>query len=113
MAIRQTRNISLPPQQDAFVERLVSLGRYRTASEVVRDGLRLLEQAEHRRLLEKWMLEGLSDEEKDRIAPELLERARVHLRQLVDDAFREVADDRTSDGPATMERLRRRIEGRT
>lgn len=113
MAIRQTRNISLPPQQDAFVERLVSLGRYRTASEVVRHGLRLLEQAEHRRLLEKWMLEGLSDEEKNRIPPEVLERARAHLRQLVADALREVADDRTSDGPATMERLRRRIEERT
>lgn len=112
MAIRQTRNISLPPQQDAFVERLVALGRYRTASEVVRHGLRLLEQVEHRRLLEKWMLEGLGDEEKDRIPPELLERARAHLRQLVADAHREVADGQVSDGPAAMERLRRRIEER-
>jgi len=113
MAIRQTRSISLPPQQDAFVERLVTLGRYRTASEVMRHGLRLLEQLEHRRLLEKWMLEGLSEEEKDRIPPELLDRGRTHFRQLADDALREVADDRTSDGSAAMERLRRRIEGRT
>ena len=44
MAIRQTRNISLQPHQDTFIERLVSGGRYRTASEVVRQGLRLLDE---------------------------------------------------------------------
>ena len=110
MAIRQTRNISLPPQQDAFIERLVSLGHYRTASEVVRHGLRLLEEAEHRRLLEKWVYEGMSEDERDRIPPGLLERVRTHFRQLVDAALREVAEDRVGDGPAAMERLRERIE---
>ena len=113
MAIRQTRNISLPPHQDAFVKRLVSLGRYRTASEVVRHGLRLLEETEQRRLLEKWLLEGLDEEEKGRIPPELLDRARAHFRQLAEDALGEVADDRGLDGPAAMERLRGRIEGQT
>lgn len=113
MAIRQTRNISLPPRQDAFVERLVSLGHYRTASEVVRHGLRLLEEAEHRRLLEKWLLEGLSEEEKEKIPPELLDRTRAHFRQLAEQALCETADDRVSDGPTVMARLRGRIEGRT
>ena len=84
MAIRQTRNISLPPQQDAFIERLVSLGHYRTASEVVRHGLRLLEEAEHRRLLEKWVYEGLSEDERDRVPRALQEKVGAHFRQLVD-----------------------------
>lgn len=112
MAARQTRNISLPPQQDAFIERLVSRGHYRTASEVVRHGLRLLEQAQHRRLLEKWLYEGLSEEEKDRVPPALLERVRAHFHQLAETALREVEDDRVTDGPAAMQRLRERIEDR-
>ena len=110
MAIRQTRNVSLPPQQDAFIERLVSRGHYRTASEVVRHGLRLLEEKEQRRLLEKWLYEGLTEEEKDRIPPALLDRVRAHFRQLADTALREVEDDRVTDGPTAMQRLRERIE---
>ncbi len=39
-----TRNVSLTQHFDRFVERNVSSGRYLNASEVVRDGLRLLEQ---------------------------------------------------------------------
>ncbi len=112
MAIRQTRNISLPPQQDAFIERLVSLGHYRTASEVVRHGLRLLEEAEHRRLLEKWVYEGLSEDERDRVPSALQERVGAHFRQLVDAALCDVAEGRVSDGPAAMQRLRERIEDR-
>jgi antitoxin ParD1/3/4 len=38
-----TRNIVLTTQQEAFVARLVKKGRYQNASEVLRDGLRLLE----------------------------------------------------------------------
>lgn len=41
--ILPTRNIVLTPQQEAFVARLVKKGRYQNASEVLRDGLRLLE----------------------------------------------------------------------
>ncbi|WP_419949125.1 type II toxin-antitoxin system ParD family antitoxin [Candidatus Palauibacter sp.] len=113
MATRQTRNVSLPPQQEAFIERLVSRGDYRTASEVVRHGLRLLEEAEHRRLLEKLIYEGLSEAEKNRVPPALLERVRAHFHQLADTALRDVADDRVSDGPAAMQRLRERLEDRS
>ncbi|HJS40144.1 MAG TPA: type II toxin-antitoxin system ParD family antitoxin [Sphingomicrobium sp.] len=39
-----TRNINLTERLDDFVEVNVSSGRYQNASEVVREGLRLLEQ---------------------------------------------------------------------
>ncbi len=112
MATEQTRNISLSPQQDAFIERLLAGGRYRTASEVARHGLRLLEEAEQRRLLEKWVYEGLSDDEQDRIPPALLESVKADFRQLLDDALREVAEGRVSDGPEAMQRLVERIADR-
>jgi antitoxin ParD1/3/4 len=46
MAIRKSLNVSLTPELDRFVQERVSTGRYQTASEVVREGLRLLEQHE-------------------------------------------------------------------
>jgi len=39
-----TRNISLTPEQDEFVERVVKSGEYQNASEAVRDALRALQQ---------------------------------------------------------------------
>jgi len=39
-----TRNVSLTDHFDQFVEKSVNSGRYLNASEVVREGLRLLEQ---------------------------------------------------------------------
>jgi antitoxin ParD1/3/4 len=39
-----TRNISLTPEQDAFVEGVVKAGEYQNASEAVRDALRALQQ---------------------------------------------------------------------
>jgi putative addiction module CopG family antidote len=39
-----TRNISLTPEQDAFVEKVVQAGEYQNASEAVRDALRGLQQ---------------------------------------------------------------------
>ncbi len=41
-----TRNVVLTEHQAEFVERLVSTGRYQNASEVLRDGLRLIEGRE-------------------------------------------------------------------
>jgi antitoxin ParD1/3/4 len=38
-----TRNISLTPEQDAFVEEVVRSGDYQNASEAVRDALRVLQ----------------------------------------------------------------------
>jgi len=44
-----TRNIVLSNVQDSFVGELVDSGRYKSASEVMRDSLRLLEDAMARR----------------------------------------------------------------
>jgi len=41
-----TRNINLTEHFNEFVERQVSSGRYSNASEIVREGLRLLEEQE-------------------------------------------------------------------
>jgi antitoxin ParD1/3/4 len=41
-----TRNINLTNQLDRFVEKRINSGRYGNASEVVREGLRLLEERE-------------------------------------------------------------------
>lgn len=49
MANRVTLNVSLTPTLGDFVGSLVDSGRYLSASEVVREGLRLLEQREERR----------------------------------------------------------------
>lgn len=39
-----TRNINLTDNQDSFVAEALASGRYQNASEVVRDGLRLLQR---------------------------------------------------------------------
>lgn len=39
-------NVSLTPELEAFVEQTVKSGRYGTASEAVREGLRLLQERE-------------------------------------------------------------------
>ena len=50
-----TQNVNLSPQQSKFIKSRVKQGRFRNASEVVRAGLRLLEQQdkEDRLKLEK------------------------------------------------------------
>jgi antitoxin ParD1/3/4 len=39
-----TRNISLTPEQDAFIDEMLKAGEYRNASEAVRDAIRALQQ---------------------------------------------------------------------
>ena len=41
-----TKNVVLTPHQARFVEQLVTAGRYQNASEVLREGLRLVERRE-------------------------------------------------------------------
>lgn len=51
-----TRNISLTPEQDAFIEKTVKAGEYQNASEAVRDALRALQ---HRRREDALKLKAL------------------------------------------------------
>ena len=50
--MRETMSLSLTPEQLSFVESCVGTGRYQSASEVVRAGLRLLADQEAMRLAE-------------------------------------------------------------
>jgi len=49
MALRTSLNVSLTPELDQFVHDRLATGRYQTASEVIREGLRLLEFQERDR----------------------------------------------------------------
>jgi antitoxin ParD1/3/4 len=51
-----TRNISLTPEQDAFIDEVLEAGEYRNASEAMRDAIRALQQ---RRAIEALKLERL------------------------------------------------------
>jgi antitoxin ParD1/3/4 len=51
-----TRNVSLTPEQDAFIDEMLTAGEYRNASEAVRDALRALQQ---RRAEESLKLDNL------------------------------------------------------
>jgi len=46
MQAKATLNVSLTPELEHFVQDSVATGRYRTVSEVVGEGLRLLEEKE-------------------------------------------------------------------
>ena len=105
-------NVSLPTEQDRFVRDQVAAGRFRTASEVVREGLRLLEVTEHRRLLEKWIYGGLRPEEEEQLPREVKERTSSYFHDLVEQAVEDVNAGRIVDGPAAMERLREKLEAR-
>lgn len=63
MADRTTMNVSMSPEHKAFVRGQVASGRFRNDSEVVREGLRLLEEKDRQRRLEELLLEGLASGE--------------------------------------------------
>ena len=52
MAKRESISVSFTPQQAEFLAACVASGRYQSASEVVREGLRLLEDRQQRRQAE-------------------------------------------------------------
>lgn len=112
MADRQTINASLPPAMGEWVRAQVDSGRYRTVSEVMRDGVRLLQEAEHRRLIEKWMLDDLSADEAARLPTEMKTQIKDHFARLIDDARADVDSGRVVDGPKAMKQIEERIRER-
>jgi len=63
-----TRNVVLTEQQAALVEALVGSGRYQNASEVLRDGLRLLQRREDEERAKLEALRGALDEAEAAVA---------------------------------------------
>jgi len=56
----QTMNVSLTPELEEFVAKLVETGRFRSASEVVRSAIRLLQDLEAERIAKLEALRGSS-----------------------------------------------------
>ena len=63
-----TRNVALTEQQADLVETLVGSGRYQNASEVLRDGLRLLQRREAEEKAKLEALRGALDEAEAAVA---------------------------------------------
>lgn len=58
MATIEKRTVSLPPEHTAFIDGLVASGSYASASEVVRAGLRALQ--ERNAAVERWLREEVA-----------------------------------------------------
>jgi antitoxin ParD1/3/4 len=83
-----TRNVVLTDHQESLIHRLVATGRYRNASEVMRDALRALERREQ-------VDEAALDWLRRRIEPGLEQARRGELleesvEQILDDIDREL-----------------------
>jgi antitoxin ParD1/3/4 len=78
--------VTLPPELDAFIEERVASGRFATAGEAVREGLRLLEAREQER-----------------------EAVLTELRQEIELGVEQAKAGKLSDGRAFFEQLRQKI----
>jgi len=86
MARRRSANISLTPELEAFLAGQVASGRYQSASEVVREALRLIEERQRRRV-----------------------STIEELRREVQIGMDQVRAGKLVDGPAALKRIRARV----
>ena len=90
-----TRNVVLTDHQTSLVEQLVTSGRYQNASEVLREGLRLVERREEEDALRLAALRsatevGIADIEAGRLSTfDSLETLGAHLKALSTKAISE------------------------
>lgn len=90
-----TRNVVLTDHQASLVEQLVSSGRYQNASEVLREGLRLVEQREAEdasrlEALRSAIRVGVEDVEAGRFKTfDSVESLRTHLKSITAKAIAE------------------------
>jgi antitoxin ParD1/3/4 len=75
LPVMGTKNISLPEELSAFVDAKVASGEYAHASEVVRDGLRLLMREESTKL--EWIRGAIAKGEADIAAGRTIPAERV------------------------------------
>ena len=106
-------NVSVTPELEEFVQRLVASGRYRSANEVFRNGLRLLEESERRRLLQKWLIEGLAPAEAALLPAGLLRKARSRIRAEIQTGLDALERGETVDGEEFFARWRSRLKRAT
>lgn len=86
---RRTLNVSLTAELEALIAQRVESGRYLSASEVVREGLRLLE-------------------ERDRLRDEAL----VGVRRKIEEGLASLDRGESVDGEALLAELERRLASR-
>jgi antitoxin ParD1/3/4 len=78
-------NVHLTPELERFARECVAEGRYNNMSEVVRSGLRLLQEAEERRHAFTAMLRQV-EEETDRDGDVSIEDALAEVDRIIDEA---------------------------
>jgi antitoxin ParD1/3/4 len=83
MVILMTTNVSLPPALERFTRQCVAEGRYSNVSEVVRTGLRLLQEYEEQRRRFEASLDAAM-EEADREGTVSIAEVLAEARAIVD-----------------------------
>jgi antitoxin ParD1/3/4 len=82
MADKITKNISLTAHLDQFIDQRVQSGRYQSASEVVRESLRLMEERD---------------------------AARESLRGMIEEGWQEAQKGQGRDGPTAAKEMRQAL----
>lgn len=113
MPAKNGRNVALTDEQNALVDRLVRSGRYASASEVVRDGLRLLQREDEAQQLDQWLFAGLTPQALEKIPGDTLERARESIRAKVRAGLAEARRGEFVDGEKLFARWKRRLTAGT
>ena len=96
-----TRNVNLTDHWDSFIATGITSGRFSNASEVVREGLRLLEQREQQDKAKIEWLRGAAKEATDSIDRgegiefESMDDLAAYIRQIGEEVSAELTAERT------------------